>query len=215
MQLLSLKCCTGVKKMSEDLRVIKTKHNIESHFIELLEKYKFQDITIKLLISECQINRSTFYRNYEYKYDLINKISNELIKQFEKVIYTQFITSDIKDEKQFKTYFMPMLNYFNKYKREFLSMYNNTLPINIFDELLLTYSHYLLNALIDHYHIQHSQIKTTTYFSQIIASNILTAIKWWHLESPETSKEDMLKMISITITNGIFSSMESQFRKKY
>lgn len=198
--------------MSEDLRVIKTKQNIESHFIELLEKYKFQDITIKLLISECQINRSTFYRNYEDKYDLINKISKELINQFEKVIYTQFITSDIKDEKQFKTYFIPMLDYFNKHKKEFISMYNNTLPINIFDELLLTYSRYLLNALINQYHIHNSQIKTATYFSRIIASNILTAIKWWHLESPETSKEEMLKMISITITNGIFSSMRSQFK---
>ena len=67
--------------MSKDLRNIKTKENIESHFINLLERYKFQDITIKLLINECQINRSTFYRNYEDKYDLIYKIVEELIKQ--------------------------------------------------------------------------------------------------------------------------------------
>ena len=70
--------------MSKDLRNIKTKENIESHFINLLERYKFQDITIKLLINECQINRSTFYRNYEDKYDLIYKIVEELIKQFKK-----------------------------------------------------------------------------------------------------------------------------------
>ena len=46
----------------------------------------FQDITIKQLIQECQINRSTFYRNYEDKYDLIQKIADELLVQFQKAI---------------------------------------------------------------------------------------------------------------------------------
>lgn len=198
--------------MSEDLRVIKTKQNIEAHFIELLKRYKFQDITIKLLISECKINRSTFYRNYEDKYDLINKIANNLIHQFEKVIYTQFIVSEIKDKNLFKKSFMPMLDYFETHKNEFLSMYNNSLPINIFDKLFFLYNQYLLDTLINHYHISSSQIKTASYFSQIIASNILTAIKWWQLENPKISKENLLEMISITIQNGIFSSMESLFR---
>lgn len=53
--------------MSEDLRVTKTRQNIQMTFIRLLEQCRFQDITIKQLIQECQINRSTFYRNYEDK----------------------------------------------------------------------------------------------------------------------------------------------------
>ena len=60
--------------MSKDLRNIKTKENIESHFINLLERYKFQDITIKLLINECQINRSTFYTHFQDKYELLSYI---------------------------------------------------------------------------------------------------------------------------------------------
>lgn len=46
--------------MSEDLRVTKTRQNIQMTFIRLLEQCRFQDITIKQLIQECQINRSTF-----------------------------------------------------------------------------------------------------------------------------------------------------------
>ena len=134
--------------MSKDLRNIKTKENIESHFINLLERYKFQDITIKLLINECQINRSTFYRNYEDKYDLIYKIVEELIKQFKKNIHCQFITLHLKKENDFKPYFSSLLDYFNKHKDIFIVLYNNDLPINIFDEMLTIYSHYLLNELI-------------------------------------------------------------------
>lgn len=72
--------------MSEDLRVTKTRQNIQMTFIRLLEQCRFQDITIKQLIQECQINRSTFYRNYEDKYDLIQKIADELLVQFQKAI---------------------------------------------------------------------------------------------------------------------------------
>ena len=66
--------------MAEDLRVIKTKENIESHFIELLNRYPFQEITVKMLIAECKINRSTFYRNFEDKYQLLEDITEKLLR---------------------------------------------------------------------------------------------------------------------------------------
>lgn len=84
--------------MSEDLRVTKTRQNIQMTFIRLLEQCRFQDITIKQLIQECQINRSTFYRNYEDKYDLIQKIADELLVQFQKAINPGFIALNGKKE---------------------------------------------------------------------------------------------------------------------
>ena len=71
--------------MAEDLRVIKTRENIQSHFISLLNDYPFQDITIQMLITNCKINRSTFYRNYKDKYDLLEKISNDLLENYKKL----------------------------------------------------------------------------------------------------------------------------------
>lgn len=197
--------------MGEDLRTIKTQQNIQSHFLKLLETYNFKDITIKSLINECKINRSTFYRNYEDKYDLIYKITEELITKFKKNINAQFIILDFKKENDFKPYFIPLLDYFNKHKDIFIILYNNELLINIFDEMLSIYSQYLLDELICHYHIKDSKIKIANYFTILIASNILTAIKWWHLESPQTSKEEMLQIITITITKGILPSLHSQF----
>ena len=84
--------------MSEDLRVTKTRQNIQMTFIRLLEQCRFQDITIKQLIQECQINRSTFYRNYEDKYDLIQKIADELLVQFQKAINPGFTALNGKKE---------------------------------------------------------------------------------------------------------------------
>lgn len=200
--------------MNEDLRVTKTKQNIQSHFLDLLQSIDFQNITIKLLIKECQINRSTFYRNYEDKYDLIQKIVQQLLNEFDKNIYPEFITLDKKKHEDFKPYFIPLINYFENNKKVLILLSKNSLPINIFNEMLILYSEKLFNELMQHYHIQTSQITIAHYFSQIIASNILTAMQWWHLKSPQTSKEDIINIITVTVTEGIFSSMQTQFQFK-
>lgn len=45
----------------QDLRVIKTKKNIEESFLRLLEKKSFSEITVQNILDEALINRSTFY----------------------------------------------------------------------------------------------------------------------------------------------------------
>ena len=66
--------------MSEDLRVIKTRSNIRKEFLSLLEQYEFRAITVSMIIERCQINRSTFYRNYEDKYALADAIVQDLLE---------------------------------------------------------------------------------------------------------------------------------------
>lgn len=102
--------------MSEDLRVTKTRQNIQMTFIRLLEQCRFQDITIKQLIQECQINRSTFYRNYEDKYDLIQKIADELLVQFQKAINPGFIALNGKKRIIFRIFRQSFI-FLNRRKR--------------------------------------------------------------------------------------------------
>ena len=132
--------------MSEDLRVTKTRQNIQMTFIRLLEQCRFQDITIKQLIQECQINRSTFYRNYEDKYDLIQKIADELLVQFQKAINPGFIALNGKKE-NYISYFSPILHFFEQKKAILKMMARQTLPVNIFDEMHMIYSHALFEEL--------------------------------------------------------------------
>ncbi|MBF7025516.1 TetR/AcrR family transcriptional regulator [Staphylococcus kloosii] len=52
---------------------------IKKALITLLKDYKFNLITINQIIKEAEITRSTFYRYYEDKYDLLNVIEEEII----------------------------------------------------------------------------------------------------------------------------------------
>lgn len=52
---------------------------IKKALITLLKDYKFNLITINQIIKEAEITRSTFYRYYEDKYDLLNVIEEDII----------------------------------------------------------------------------------------------------------------------------------------
>lgn len=62
-----------------DLRILRTKKAIREAFFKLIKEKGFEAITVKDITDEAMISRNTFYLHYSDKYDLLNKISNELM----------------------------------------------------------------------------------------------------------------------------------------
>ena len=58
---------------------MKTKRAIKETFLDLMYEKGFEAITIQQILDGALINRSTFYAHYRDKYDLREKIENELI----------------------------------------------------------------------------------------------------------------------------------------
>ena len=53
---------------------------IETAFLSLLSRYRYEDITISLICKQAEINRSTFYCHYDDINDLIIKIEGKFAK---------------------------------------------------------------------------------------------------------------------------------------
>lgn len=64
-----------------DLRIRRTKKSIRDAFFELLDENGFDSVTVKDITDRALISRNTFYLHYEDKFDLLNKISNELMRK--------------------------------------------------------------------------------------------------------------------------------------
>ena len=64
-----------------DRRTAYTKMVIKQAFIRFLSQKPLSEITIKEICIEANINRATFYRNYEDLYHLFEEIENELIQE--------------------------------------------------------------------------------------------------------------------------------------
>ena len=73
-----------------DLRVVKTKAGIRKAFVELLAEKSFEEITVKEILERAVINRTTFYRHYTDKFDLAQKLSDELLQNYTKFVDVRF-----------------------------------------------------------------------------------------------------------------------------
>ncbi|WP_165422961.1 TetR/AcrR family transcriptional regulator [Ktedonosporobacter rubrisoli] len=62
----------------EDLRVRRTRKLLVQAFIELTIEKGFAALTVSDITERAMVNRSTFYRHYQDKYDLLNQYMAEL-----------------------------------------------------------------------------------------------------------------------------------------
>ena len=178
--------------MKEDLRVVKTKENIKDGFVHLLSENAFKDITIQMLVCECKINKSTFYRHYQDKYDLIEQISHDLISSFKQVScpFREDITSITLSH---------LIDYFENNKSTLFILDAKQLPINLFQDM-----HEILTKDIYQYFDKFSHQNEIVYlYSGLIANNILLTIKYCHQDMYKLSKEALIKIILQTIENGL------------
>lgn len=68
-------------KEKTDRRVRKTKAALRAGLMKLMQTKSIREITIRELVEEVDINRSTFYLHYTDIYDMLNKIEQELLDQ--------------------------------------------------------------------------------------------------------------------------------------
>lgn len=69
-----------MKNSENDLRVIKTKKAIKRALSELIVEKGFDSISITDLTLRARINRGTFYLHYVDKYDLLEKIEDDVLE---------------------------------------------------------------------------------------------------------------------------------------
>ena len=72
--------------MGNDHRTRVTKILIRKAFTDLLKKKPIQSISIKELCEAAQINRGTFYTHYADIYDLLEKMEEEMMEDFQKAL---------------------------------------------------------------------------------------------------------------------------------
>ena len=70
----------------KDRRIQKTEHQLRAGLAKLLKEKNIREITVKELVKEVEINRSTFYLHYTDIYNMMNTIEEELMEEFRQVI---------------------------------------------------------------------------------------------------------------------------------
>lgn len=70
----------------QDRRIAKTRQVIYETFISLMSEKEFTQISIKDIINQANISRSTFYAHYQDKYDLLDKTIQEKLSELSELL---------------------------------------------------------------------------------------------------------------------------------
>ena len=71
-----------------DPRIIKTLRHIDEALLECLKENEFRKITVDMLCRKALINRSTFYKYYADKYELLNNYLDRVLSEFSEAMAT-------------------------------------------------------------------------------------------------------------------------------
>ncbi|WP_268625241.1 TetR/AcrR family transcriptional regulator [Paenibacillus alvei] len=108
---------------------IRTKRDITNAFMELLTTKTFSSITIQDICEKSLVHRSTFYRYYEDKYDLFNKVTT--------MIATDFFQNVNSNRESLHSFYEQMLNYVvEEHKQLFLNLTIKNNNNDVYNELV-------------------------------------------------------------------------------
>ncbi len=75
-----------MKEQKKDRRVRRTQKLLKDSLISLMQEKEFKNITVKDVTERADINRGTFYLHYTDTYDLLQKIQEDVLSDFEEMI---------------------------------------------------------------------------------------------------------------------------------
>ncbi|KPI57300.1 TetR family transcriptional regulator [Clostridioides difficile] len=187
-----------MKKVSIDRRTIRTKKMIRSALAELIDEKGFNNISVTDLTQRADINRGTFYLHYVDKYDLLEKIENEIIQEIEEE--TKHLDSsnmmEIDTSSEPLPFMVKLFEYFRKNSVIIKSILGPKgdptfeRKIKKFIETNLFEKQKLRNFNID------EAIISEEYFIQYILSADLGVIQYWLEKNMKESPEEMALILA-------------------
>lgn len=121
--------------VKKDLRFIKTEAGIQTAFILLLQEKSFDSITIQDILNKALINRKTFYSHYCDKFDLAQRMSDNLYERMKG--YLDFRNTYSLDFQSYLKQVEKIYNRFYEEKKEILALWNiRTDKLCVYDRLI-------------------------------------------------------------------------------
>ena len=84
------------EKMVYINKTTKTQKKIQQSLLDLMKSKKFETITVNDITSLTDINRSTFYRHYVDKYEVLEKIEDNIL--FDIIEFHKNIIKNVKNQ---------------------------------------------------------------------------------------------------------------------
>lgn len=186
--------------MSQDRRVRKTQTAIKDALITLLEKKRFEEITIQEISNLADVNRSTFYTHFIDKYDLLDKMENEKIDEVRSFLESSKNDDELKiSESQLRETMDFVINSIGEHLDFYKLMFNLGKESNLHEKL-----YELLTGHLNHVVNDNDKIRDIPfpYFMSYVSGAGLSLIRHWVEDENRISKEELIQHFYEIVNNG-------------
>lgn len=194
----------------EDLRVVKTLESIDASLLANLKKYPLTKITVDTLCKEARINRSTFYKYYSDKYDLLSNYLSKILLEFKKKMDVSFInaTPSTINEDRYSNQFQDILRFFGNRKDIYIILWDAIMERDIYSEMIDIIQNNIFEQMEEYITKDSESYMYISLFSKLFPSNLMMSVRWWFEYQQNISPEVFTKLTDDTMRIGIFKTFK-------
>lgn len=189
-----------------DLRIVKTRENLNKALVDQLHHKPLSKITVTELCRMAKINRSTYYLHYRDPYDQYEKLENSIYQDFADTIdafieqnrnwFTDLIASD-------KVAQAKLVEELFSYIKKNALIYGISLPMNqgndFLNKLYLAGHDRFFDAFSKT--ASQSELQQFEYFFAFVASGCVGVLRQWVTQGMKESPRDMSRL-TINLIHG-------------
>ncbi|WP_210130271.1 TetR/AcrR family transcriptional regulator [Staphylococcus sp. GDX8P54P] len=190
----------------QDLRVQKTHQALITSFSELLQSKSLEQITVQDLCTKANVRRSTFYRHFSDKYDLLNHVVGTLIDHF-RALYLPDINPD-NPRQFFEKLMRDVLTFIHDNK----DMVRSVITLNFYGEVYTIFYEQIYKAVQKQIEFdrQSGQFYVdVTIYGEFLTGGILSVITNWIQHGQQQS----IDKVTNEIVNMICGAREIHLKK--
>lgn len=197
--------------IQKDLRVKKTLRQIDQAFLDSLSETPFDKITVDQLCQTAVINRSTFYKYYKNKNDLMENYLNRVLERFKQQIDVAFINASPENIHNviYQKNFEKVLKFMCKHKREYLLLWNTLSEQSVFTKMVFVVQENMLERLTVSKDLSSQIAPQIDLYARLFASDMMTIVRWWFRYEDEISMQDVKDIMMNNMKQGMFRTFRN------
>lgn len=191
-----------------DRRKRYTRHALKEALVGLLKEKSISSITVKELCEMADINRSTFYGHYTDPYDLLEKISEEVVDD----MYNTLNQYNFNEEEEALQMTEKILEYAAE-KSDLCQVLLSGSADTTFKRQVMELTQRII--MKDYMKIMNVQEEISSYLPLLVLSGSIDAIENWLVHGQQESPKEMALLIHRFTNYGLMGFVRNESGKGY
>ena len=176
---------------NSDLRIQKTKISLFQAFACLIQRKKFEDISINELCDEAQVRRATFYNHYSDKYAFFSDAVKRIFALFTEDLNEGSESMDSIE--RYKAIVRRLLDFLDSNQKMLESVLRSRISDLLYTIIVGEMEKFIMENLRKDFGDGNMSDTERSILTQVFTGSLANICRWWLYNKDKITKEDLLE----------------------